>query len=238
MTEPVTLLPDGRRVERPAFMLDFDGTLIEFAPTPEAVTVPPDLPSLLRRLRTRHGDAVAIVTGRPIADIEALLGDAPFAVAGEHGAALRFVPGERPRRDALPVLSPAVLAQADEAAARFPGALAECKAHGVALHFRRAPAAEMPLRDVAEAIIAASPGFTLLAGKKIWEIRPTGVDKGAAVRALMAASPFAGRTPIFIGDDITDDDGIAAAVALGGTGLRLPTAFASPAEVRAWLANA
>lgn len=238
MTEPAILLPDGRRVEYPAFLLDLDGTLIDFAPTPDSVIVPPALPALLRRLRARHGDAVAIVTGRPVASIDTLLGDAPFAVAGEHGAALRLAPGQPLQRDALPVLPREALARADEAAARFPGALAERKAHGVALHYRRVPAAEAPLRAVAEAIIAASPGFTLLNGQFIWEIRPEGIDKGSAVRALMAAAPFASRTPIFVGDDITDDDGIAAAVALGGVGLRLPTTFASPAEVRAWLAAA
>lgn len=229
------ILPGGRRITRPALLLDLDGTLIDLAPTPDAVQVPPALPDLLRRLRARHDDAVAIITGRPIEAVDALLGDAPYAVAGEHGAAIRTAPGHAVARGALPVLPEAALTHADTVAAGFPGALVERKAHGVALHYRLAPEAEPALRRAAEAIIAACPGFALLGGTKVWEVRPAGIDKGSAVRALMQVLPFAGRVPVFVGDDVTDQDAIAAAVALGGAGLLVAEAFGTPADVRAWL---
>ncbi len=235
------ILPGGRAVERPAFLLDLDGTLIEIAPTPDAVIVPPMLPGLLRRLRARHRDAVAIITGRPIEAVDALLGDAPFAVAGEHGAAIRPGPGCPVARETLPVLPEDELARAAALAARFPGALVERKAHGVALHYRLAPEAEQALREAAEAMVAACPGFALLSGSKVWEVRPAGIHKGTALRALMAAPPFAGRVPVFVGDDVTDEDAIAAAVALGGAGLRVRDdagEFTTPEDVRAWLESA
>ncbi|MDE2333061.1 MAG: trehalose-phosphatase [Rhodospirillales bacterium] len=241
MTRPqhgAVILPDGRTIERPAFLLDLDGTLIDIAATPDAVIVPPDLPRLLLQLRARHADAVAIVSGRPIEAVDALLGHTPYAVAGEHGAALRLAAGRPVLRDPLPVLPAEVVARAAAAAAGFPGALVERKAHGVALHYRLAPQAEAALREAAEAIVAACPGFSLLRGSMTWEVRPAGVHKGHAVRALMAAPPFAGRVPLFVGDDVTDEDAIAAAVALGGAGLLVGEAFGSPAAVRRWLEGA
>lgn len=238
MTEPAATLPDGRLIARPAFLLDFDGTLIDIAPTPDSVILPPTLPALLHDLRARHGDALAIVTGRPIEAIDRYLGGAPFAVAGEHGTALRLMPGHPVEHPPLPELPVGAFVAAQAAAARFPGTLVERKGHGVTLHYRQAPAAEAALRAEAEAIVAACPGFALLDGKMIWEIRPQGVDKGSAVRTIMATLTFAGRTPIFIGDDATDEDGIAAATALGGTGLRVADVFGNPDRVRAWLETA
>ncbi len=228
-------LPDGRAIGHPALLLDLDGTLIDLAATPDAVVVPHALPPLLRRLRARHADAVAIVTGRPIEAVDALLGDAPFAVAGEHGAAIRRGLGQPIERSALPVLPASALARAESLAAGFSGALVERKAHGVALHYRQAPAAMAALREVAVAMVRSCPGFALLEGSMTWEVRPTGVNKGGAVRALMASQPFAGRVPIFVGDDVTDQDGIAAAQALGGAGLLVADVFGTPAAVRAWL---
>ncbi len=218
---------------RAALLLDMDGTLIELAATPDAVIVPPGLTATLHRLRAGLGDALAIVTGRPIAQVDALLGDAPYAVAGEHGGAIRHAPDAEPLRPTLPRLPPAALATAEAAIAAHPGALLERKAHGLVLHYRQAPAAEAALRATAEAI--ATAGFTVMASSMAWEIKPLGTDKGSAVSTLMAQPPFHGRTPVFIGDDVTDQDGIRAARALGGLGLWVPEAFGEPADVRAWL---
>jgi trehalose 6-phosphate phosphatase len=216
-----------------ALLLDMDGTLIDLAATPDAVVVPPGLIATLHRLRGLLGDALAIVSGRPIAQVEALLGDAPYAVAGEHGGAIRHAPRAPPQRAPLPHLPPAALAAAEAAIAAHPGALLERKAHGLVLHYRQAPAAAAALRTTAEAI--ATAGFTVMASSMAWEVKPAGIDKGSAVTALMARPPFQGRIPVFIGDDVTDEDGIRAAQALGGLGLRVPEVFGGPAGVRAWL---
>ncbi len=223
---------------RPALLLDLDGTLLDLAPTPAAVVVPADLAEVLRRLRRRLDDAVAVVTGRPIEQIDALLGDAPHAVAGEHGGAIRRAPGEAVWRPELPMPPQAWRARAAEAVARWPGALLEDKPRGFVLHYRLAPDAGTALHAAARAIVgAAEDRFTVLAAHMAWEVRPRGADKGTAVAALMSAAPFAGRAPVYIGDDITDEDGMAAAVAAGGLGLRVAEVFATPAGVRRWLAD-
>ena len=228
---PVIALPD-----RAALLLDLDGTLIEFAPTPDAVIIPPDLLVSLQRLRQRLNNAVAVVTGRPIAQVDALLGDAPYAVAGEHGTAIRHHPQAAICPVALPALPKDWAGRAQAAAAAHPGALYEPKAHGCVLHFRRAPEAGPALQAAATEIVAAHPDFMLMPANMAWEVKPRAADKGEAVRALMAQPPFAGRVPVYIGDDVTDEDGIRAAQALGGLGLRMQDAFGSPAAVRAWLA--
>jgi trehalose 6-phosphate phosphatase len=230
----VPLLPPPRRA---ALLLDLDGTLLDIAASPESVEVAPGLPDTLRRLRVALGDALAIVTGRPVAQVDALLPDLPYAVAGEHGGALRPAPGAAIERAALPEPPAAWLAEAARLVEAHPGARLERKAHGFVLHYRAIPAAGEALRAPLAALIAdeAAGRFTLLAAHMAWEIRPQGVDKGAAVRALMQRPPFVCRLPVFIGDDVTDEDGIAAAIALGGAGLRVAEAFGDPLGVRAWL---
>lgn len=223
---------------RAALLLDMDGTLIEIAPTPDAVIVPPGLTDTLRRLRHQLDGALAVISGRPIAQIDALLGDAPYAVAGEHGGALRRAPGEAVDRHAVPDLPPEAFARAEQAIAAVPGSLLERKSHGLVLHFRRAPAAEAALRTTAEAIAALAPGLIVMPASMAWEVKPSGIDKGRAVTALMQHPPFQGRTPVYIGDDVTDEDGMRAARDLGGLGLRVQEYFGDPAGVRAWLAGA
>ena len=219
-----------------ALLLDLDGTLIDIAPTPDAVVVPPELPPALRAVRARLGDALAVVSGRPIADLEALLGDVPYALAGEHGAAIRHAPGEPVQRAALPDLPNGWVACAERAVAERPGALLERKAHGIVLHYRRAPQAGQALEQVALRLLERHRDrFELLCGTMAWEIRPRGISKESAVRALMERAPFAGRVPVYIGDDVTDEDGIRAARAMGGEGWRVAEAFSDPAGVRAWL---
>jgi trehalose 6-phosphate phosphatase len=114
--------------------------------------------------------------------------------------------------------------------------LFEPKARGFALHYRAAPGLARPLRDALERMLAGSSDFELLPAHMLWELRPRGIDKGKAVTRLMQAPPFLGRLPVFIGDDVTDEDGIAAAAGMGGAGLRVQEAFGDAAGVRAWLA--
>ena len=221
-----------------ALFLDLDGTLIDFAPTPDAVVIPSGLTASLETLRHRLGGALAIITGRPVEQVDALLGEAtPHVVAGEHGGAIRHSPGGVLERGDHPVVPAPWLAEAEAIVARLPGTLLERKARGVTLHFRGAPAAGPALRQLADALLAALPSHELLAGSMVWEVRPRGVHKGNALRALMARQPFLGRTPFFIGDDVTDEDAIRAARAMGGIGLRVDAAFGGPPDVRDWLAR-
>jgi trehalose 6-phosphate phosphatase len=222
---------------RAALLMDMDGTLIDLAPTPDAVVVAPGLTDSLVSLRDRLGGALAIVTGRPIETVDRLLGAAPGAVAGEHGGAIRHTfdaPIERPD---LPAPPAAWLEAAEALANAFPGAMLETKARGFALHFRLAPAAGPVFHAVLRALVAGSAGFQLLPAHMLWEVRPFGADKGSAVEALMARTPFSGRLPVFIGDDVTDEDGMRAARNLGGAGLRVDAAFGDPDGVRSWLSR-
>ena len=221
-----------------ALLLDLDGTLIDLAPTPDSVVVPAGLAADLRRLRERLGGALAILSGRPVAAVDALLPDVAWAVSGEHGAALRAAPAASLTRADLPSPPPAWRARAAELVAAHPGALLEEKARGFVLHFRRVPAAGAALREGIAPLVAGDPRFELMTTAMGWEVRPRGVDKGTALRAVMALPPFAGRRPLFIGDDVTDRDAIAAALSLGGAGLLVDDLFGDAAGVRAWLAAA
>jgi trehalose 6-phosphate phosphatase len=219
-----------------ALFLDFDGTLVEIAPRPDAVTVPPGLPGLLTRLADRFGGALAVVSGRPLAQLEALL-PVPLAMAGDHGASLRPAPGAAMRHLDLPVPPAAWLSQAEALAAGFPGALVERKAHGFVLHYRLAPEAAAIARATLERMVGAERDFVVMPARMAWEVKPRAVSKATAVAGLMAEAAFAGRQPVFIGDDVTDEAGMEAARAAGGYGLRLQDAFGTPAGLRRWLAQ-
>ncbi len=235
MTSHVPCLPP---LSRAAFLLDFDGTLVDIAPAPDLVVVPAELPRQLGRLRALCGGALAIVTGRPIEQIDALLPGARYAVAGEHGTAIRHAPDAAV--ELLPMHDPPAhwVAAAHALVARHPGTFFEPKRHGFVLHYRAAPEAGRALQTGLTAMLAELPGqFQIMGAKMAWEVRPDGVDKGTAVRALMSRPPFAGRLPVFVGDDVTDEDGMRAARALGGLGLRVPDVFADAAEVRRWIAK-
>jgi trehalose 6-phosphate phosphatase len=229
-------LPPPSRV---AFLLDFDGTLVDIAPAPDQVVVPADLPGHLRRLRLLCGDAVAIVSGRPMAQIEALLGDAPFALSGEHGTEFRHAPGAVIETLPIPSAPAAWLREAGELVLRHQGVRLEQKRLGFVLHYRAAPQARAAIQTALQTLLAGEPDtpYRILPAKMAWEVRPAGADKATAVRALMARPPFAGRLPVFIGDDVTDEDGMREARAMGGVGLRVDEQFGDPAGVRAWIAH-
>lgn len=224
-------------LDRAALLLDLDGTLLDLAPRPDAVVVPAELPEVLRTLRRLLGDALAVITGRPIETVDTLLGDAVFAVAGEHGGAIRHGPGLMVERAPLPSPPGEWLVEAEGLALQFPGALLEHKARGFALHYRAVPSAAEPLRRALTEMLRNSGDFELLPAHMLWEVRPRGADKGKAVATLMDRAPFRGRLPVFVGDDFTDEAGIAAAQAMGGEGLRVQEAFGDPTGVRAWLSS-
>ena len=222
-----------------ALFLDLDGTLLEIAPTPELVVVPPGLPDLLTNVHGHLGGAVAIVTGRPIGVIDSLL--APFyaSAAGEHGVALRYQDGtieEMPKGLAVPDTWRDALKAAAE---RWPGVLIEPKPHGVAVHYRLVPERGNDVWRLVRALVPQDhPWFRLIPAREAVEIGPRAASKGHAVERLMAQAPFQGRRPIFVGDDFTDEAGMEAARQFGGEGLRVAEVFGgNPAEVRAWLSR-
>jgi len=220
-----------------ALFLDLDGTLLEIAPTPELVRVPPGLPALLANLHALLGGAVAIVTGRSIGVVDSLLAPFSAAAAGEHGVALRYEDGEveeMPRRVAVPDSWREALQAAAE---RWPGVLVEPKPHGVAVHYRLAPERGNEVWRLVRALVPQDhPWFRLIPAREAVEIGPRAASKGHAVERLMVRAPFQGRRPIFIGDDFTDEAGMEVARKFGGEGLRVAEVFGGdPAAVRAWL---
>jgi trehalose 6-phosphate phosphatase len=237
MADPITA-PPLPALNDSALLLDLDGTLLDIAPTPDTVIVPRGLLATLQGLRARLGDALGVVSGRPVEQIEALLGDAPYAVAGEHGGAIRRAPGAATERANLAPPPAEWIEEAARIAASHPGVLLERKAHGFVLHYRAVPELGSHLRDALTPMLAGSDQFVLMPARKAWEVKPRGADKGIAVAKLMERPPFAGRRPVFIGDDVTDEDGIAMAETLGGVGLLVPATFGDAARVRAWLGRA
>lgn len=220
-----------------ALFLDLDGTLLEIAATPELVVVPPALPSLLAHLHHQLDGAVAIVSGRPLAQIDGLLVPFHAAAAGEHGVSIRFPDGtleETPVAIAMPEAWREAL---NGAAVRWPGVRIETKPHGVTVHYRLAPERENEVWQLVRGLVAADhPWFRLLPAREAAEISLRAASKGHAVERLMAHAPFHGRRPIFVGDDFTDEAGMGMARRFGGLGLRVAEAFGGdPAQVRAWL---
>ena len=224
-----------------ALFLDVDGCLLEFADAPEAVCVPEGLRTTLDRLSQRLPGAVALVSGRALANLDRLFAPMQFPGAGLHGLERRGA-GDHAAPAASPAL-PAVLDDARRLAAAHPGALVEDKGAALALHWRIAPQAADPLRDFAQAALPRLPGYRLEHGDSVVELRPGAADKGAAIRALLEQPPFQGRLPVFAGDDLTDESGFAAVNAQGGisvlVGAREPSAarfqLRDPADVRGWL---
>ena len=222
-----------------ALFLDFDGTLVEIAATPEAVVVPPSLPSLLSHLHHQLEGAVAIVSGRPLGQIDQMLAPFRASAAGEHGVSVRFADGtlqELPVGIAVPEAWRAALG---EAAERWPGVRLEPKPHGLTVHYRLAPEREAEVWELARQLVAADhPWFRLMPAREAVEIGLRAASKGDAVERLMAHAPFHGRRPIFIGDDFTDEAGMSMARRFGGMGLRVAEVFGGdPANVRAWLTH-
>ncbi len=205
-----------------AIFLDFDGTLVDLAPRPDAVQVSDTLRTLVASLSEAADGALAIVTGREIAVIDAFLSPLTLPVAGLHGAERRGSDGRidrlAPDRPALDTMR----ARLADFASQHQGVLLEDKGLCLALHTRARPEL-MPAAETAATVAAApfSDRYEILIGKQVAEIRPRGVDKGTAIAAFLADAPFCGRRPIFVGDDRTDEPGFAAAEAAGGFGIKI-----------------
>jgi len=227
-----------------SLFLDFDGTLVPIARRPDAVRVDPGLIDLLAKLQVALDGRLAVVSGRDLATLDALLGGMQLPLAGSHGLELRLPGGTAqapPRPPALDLASTAL----HDFVAPWPDLLVEDKRFGVGLHYRGAPAAAGPAgafaRDLAQRL-----GLRVQQGKMVFELRPAGADKGAALRTLMALPGWSGTQPVSLGDDLTDEGGFAAAAELGGAGVlvgafretRAKYRLADVAAARRWLESA
>lgn len=226
-----------------ALFLDFDGTLVDLAPRPEAVVVPGDLVATLQTLCAYLGGAVAVISGRPIDQVDAFLAPLRLPTAGVHGAERRGADGQLTLLPTHPLQEVEAAAQA--LAARQPRLQVENKRGSIALHYRQAPELEALCLETLQAAVAQSPGLVLLHGKMVVEAKPGGASKGHAIEAFLHEPPFAGRTPVFVGDDVTDEVGFSSVQRLGGLGIKVGEGasvawqrMASPAAMREQLAAA
>lgn len=225
-----------------ALFLDVDGSLLDIAARPDAVAVPPRLRDALQTLSTRLDGAVALVSGRPLSGLDCLFAPLRMSAAGLHGLERRSTVS-RLDAPAAPAALSAIRGEAERIASEYPGALVEDKGVSIGLHWRGAPGAMQALRGFADAALPRLPGYRLQHGDHVVELRPAAGDKGGAIDALLEEPPFRGRTPVFVGDDLTDEAGFAVVNAHGGlsvlVGTREPSAahyaLPSPAAVRRWL---
>ena len=238
----MSLPPADLGPAKPALFLDVDGTLVDIQDHPGDVRADAGLIALLVDLAGRLDGALSLISGRSIAEIDRIFAPARFPSAGAHGAELRFdgdaanpAPAEFPH---------AILQRARQFADEHDGLLVEKKRAGLALHYRRAPRLEVACRDfVAGLMRELGPDFRLIDGKMVLEIAPRSHDKGEAIRELLQHEPFCGRQPVFVGDDVTDEDGFRVVNELGGLSVRVGRgnetaahyALDDVASVRDWL---
>jgi trehalose 6-phosphate phosphatase len=228
-----------------AILLDVDGTILEIAPEPDLVHVPEGLCALLARLNAGVDGALALVSGRPIADLDKLFSPLTLAAIGGHGAEMRRGAGEAVIAQA-PLLDARLQARLGELSRLGEGVIVENKGYSTAVHFRLAPHLGETLAYAVDDIVAdfAQSGVEVLKGKAVLEVKSARVSKGRAFRELMMQPPFAARRPVFLGDDITDEAVFAELPEFAGYGISVGReidsaefVFADARDVRAWLAS-
>ena len=233
---------DANHLHLNAILLDVDGTLLDLAPTPLEVIVPPELTVALEELSRRTGGALAFVSGRPLAELDLFFQPLKLPSIAGHGAELRTSDGVVARANVFldPKLKEELAAIADDK----PGVIVEDKNYSVALHYRQVPHLGHEVRDEVAAICARFPStaIEILPGKSVLEIKQPSFNKGTAVRELMQNPPFKGRRPIFIGDDVTDEAAFAVLPEFDGIGFSvgrevqgIAGMFERPSDVRRWL---
>ncbi len=238
---PASLIPP---LARTAVLLDIDGTLLDFAPTPREVWVPPELATTLKQLHERTGGALALVSGRSLNDIDLIFAPDVFPAIGGHGAEMRLQPDSEAVAAHAPPLDKELKRRLAAIAKLSPGILLEDKGYSLALHYRLAPQAEKAIYEAVSLIRAELPTapIEVLPGKSVCEIKHSGFTKATGVRELMTHAPFKGRRPFFIGDDVTDEtvfaimpdyNGLAFSVGRRATGVA--GHFAAPSDVREFL---
>ncbi|WP_374301860.1 trehalose-phosphatase [Ferrovibrio sp.] len=228
-----------------ALFLDIDGTLLDIAEAPDRVVVPSGLRDHLRIANIRLDGAIALVSGRALDSVDRLFEPLRLAAAGQHGSEWRPTSQADIRPVASAPLPEALHNMAADFAAQHPGILIERKSHALAIHYRQAPARGAELGARLAELLEDYPGLMLLPGRDVWEVKDAALSKGSAVSLFLDQPAFAGRRPVFIGDDRTDEDGFRVVERAGG--LALPVGalarswpgracFADADAVRGWLA--
>jgi trehalose 6-phosphate phosphatase len=236
----------AQRLRECAILLDIDGTLLDLAPTPREVWVPPGLAETLSRLRECTSGALALVSGRSLNDIDLIFAPEQFPAVGGHGAEMRISIDSEAVATHAPPMDKELKRRLAAIAKLSPGILLEDKGYSLALHYRLAPHAEKAIYEAVSLIRADLPNapIEVLPGKCVCEIKQSGFDKATGVRELMTHEPFRGRRPFFIGDDVTDESVFAMMPDLGGLAFSVGRRaqgvtdyFDEPRDVRAWLAR-
>lgn len=231
--------------EHCGFFLDLDGTLLEIADHPGHIRIPRDLIRLLKDLGLAAGGALAIISGRSVADIDRLLADPGFCAAGQHGAERRDFSGTMHKHDVPRTVLETARRKFRLMAARHPQLVLEDKGVNLALHFRTAPELLGEIQEAVHSLAGELSGeFEVQLGKMVVELRPTGKDKGVAISEFLAEAPFRERTPVFVGDDLTDEIGFQLINRVGGHSVKVGEGESSArwrlpdsTAVRAWLAD-
>ena len=227
-----------------ALFLDVDGTLLEIAKSPSAVKVPAALRNTLELSALREGGALALISGRSISELDRLFAPGVFCSSGLHGLERRDSLGRISRPDIDTTALDSIRAPLNELSGRYRGLLFEDKGLSLAMHYRLAPTAEPVVRETMDSLAKQlADKFELRRGKCVLELLPRGYSKRTAVEAFMKEEPFANRIPVFIGDDVSDEDGFIAVNEMGGCSIRVghpaPTNaqyyFGSERAVIAWL---
>ncbi len=218
-----------------ALFLDIDGTLIDLAATPQSVEVPLALPAQLRQTQAKLNGALAILSGRKLADIDRLLGPG-LPSAAEHGAILRDASGKLTQQVQRLASYDKWLKTLQAEIIDMPGVLIEEKEFSLVVHYRQAPKFEAELSQLVDHLIGGSEDAVLMLAHCAFELKPRGGNKADALAWFMQQPPFSGRIPVFIGDDITDEPAIEKAIELGGIGLHVARDFAGQTQaVRDWV---
>jgi trehalose 6-phosphate phosphatase len=227
-----------------ALFIDIDGTLLEMAPTPDAVVVPANLIGMLDALSRKLGGALALSTGRSVAEADRILAPLKLITSGVHGTEVRASPSGETTMLVQPT-SQGLLKEIMEVARASPDIVVETKGAGIAVHYRKVPELRPYLEAELGRIAALRDTIVLRPGRRVLEVLPKGYSKGAGLASLMRTAPFKGRLPIMIGDDYGDESALAIAEELGGVGLRVAGEYFPPERAdfsgvvatRRWLAR-
>lgn len=242
-SRPMLTTPQTVDKATTALFLDVDGTLLELRDHPDDVRSDPSLIGLLQRAERAVDGALSLISGRSIAEIDRIFAPVRFPAAGAHGAELRFL-DDAPVTAIDAALPEPILDELRDFVAQNDGLILEKKRGGASLHYRRAPELERPARRLVNELLARiDDEFRLIDGKMVLELAPRQHNKGEAIREILQHAPFRDRRPVFVGDDVTDEDGFEVVNSLGGTSIRVGSGRDTAAQyqldnvagVQAWL---